>query len=342
MTQISKLLLIVLIGINFMLACTAHEKITGPDDMDYRQEMRDFIAEISNYAHNFNGDFIVIPQNALELVTNSGNADNTINQEYLAAINAIGFEDLFYGGNLNDDEANLRAEVNYHLALLNLFKNNDKEVLVIDYCDTPWKVDDSYQKSFNNGFISFAAPGREMNRIPDYPEAIFNENESDVTELSDAKNFLYLINTSEFGIKSDFLEELRNTNYDLLLIDLFFEVDGKPVMLEPDDIAMLKTKANGGQRLVIAYMSIGEAENYRWYWDSRWISTNNKLATLAPAWLEQENPEWEGNFKVKYWHPDWKRIIYGSANSYLDRIIATGFDGVYLDIVDGFYYFEEQ
>jgi cysteinyl-tRNA synthetase len=330
------------IGINFLLSCTAYEKMAGTEDMDYRQEMRDFVSEISNYAHNRDGDFIVIPQNALELISNSGKVDHTINLEYLEAITAIGFEDLFYGGNLNDDEASVRADVNYHLALLNLFKNNDKEVLVIDYCDTPWKVDDSYQKSLDHGFISFAAPSREMNLIPEYPEVIFNENESDVTELSEAKNLLYLINTSQFQEKSDFLDELRNTNYDLLLIDLFFEVAGKSIMLKPDDIAMLKTKANGGQRLVIAYMSIGEAENYRWYWESRWISTNSKLTTLAPAWLEQENPEWEGNFKVKYWHPDWKRIIYGSSNSYLDRILAVGFDGVYLDVVDGFYYFEEQ
>ena len=33
-----------------------------------------------------------------------------------------------------------------------------------------------------------------------------------------------------------------------------------------NEIIALKTKKNGGQRLVIAYMSIGEAEDYRFYW----------------------------------------------------------------------------
>ncbi|MBN2090330.1 endo alpha-1,4 polygalactosaminidase [candidate division KSB1 bacterium] len=342
MKKILDLSSIWLIVTTFLVSCTAHEKMEGPEGIDYRQEMRNFVTEISNYARNFDSDFIVIPQNAPELITNSGKADNSLNKGYLDAIGGIGFEDLFYGGNLNDDETSSRSDINYHLAFLNLFKNNNKKVMVIDYCETHWKVDDAYQKNNANGFISFAAPGREMNLIPDYPEAVFNENESDVTKLSDAKNFLFIINTDQFQEKGDFLETLQNTNYDLLLIDLFFDIGGQYSMLTSDEINLLKTKANGGRRLVIGYMSIGEAEDYRWYWDTRWISTNKKLTTLAPSWLEAENPDWVGNFKVKYWHEDWKRIILGSNGSYLDKIIAAGFDGVYLDIVDGFNYFEEK
>ena len=30
------------------------------------------------------------------------------------------------------------------------------------------------------------------------------------------------------------------------------------------------------------------------------------LATKKPAWLERENPDWDGNYKVRYWHPDWQ------------------------------------
>jgi cysteinyl-tRNA synthetase len=52
------------------------------------------------------------------------------------------------------------------------------------------------------------------------------------------------------------------------------------------------------------------------------------------------NPDYPDNYKVKYWMPAWKKIIYGVRagvnKSYLDRIIDAGFDGVYLDIVDAF------
>ncbi|MCX5769013.1 MAG: hypothetical protein NTZ09_01885 [Candidatus Hydrogenedentes bacterium] len=34
--------------------------------------------------------------------------------------------------------------------------------------------------------------------------------------------------------------------------------------------------------------------------------------------------------------------ILGGPDAYLDRIITAGFDGVYLDIIDAFEYFEEK
>jgi cysteinyl-tRNA synthetase len=99
------------------------------------------------------------------------------------------------------------------------------------------------------------------------------------------------------------------------------------------EINQLRSKANGGKRLVICYMSIGEAEDYRYYWQSSWNS--NK-----PDWMAAENPDWPGNFKVKYWDADWQGIIYKNNDSYLNRITSAGFDGVYLDIIDAFEYFE--
>ena len=122
---------------------------------------------------------------------------------------------------------------------------------------------------------------------------------------------------------------LEATDYDLLIIDAFF--DG--VMLTGRQVRRLQEKPNGAERLVIAYMSIGEAEDYRFYWHDEW----NRI---APSWLDQENPSWEGNYKVRYWEPEWQAVIFGHPGSYLDRIVAAGFDGVYLDIIDAFEFFE--
>jgi len=58
--------------------------------------------------------------------------------------------------------------------------------------------------------------------------------------------------------------------------------------------------------------------------------------------LEEEDPNWKGNFYVRYWEADWKNIIFGNDNSYLKKIIDTGFDGTYLDLIDAFEYFEER
>ncbi len=81
------------------------------------------------------------------------------------------------------------------------------------------------------------------------------------------------------------------------------------------------------------HMSIGEAEDYRFYWSS-------DCDDEKPEWIEAENPRWPGNYKVKYWNPNWQSIIFGSSDAYLDKILAGGFDGVYLDIIDAFDYFE--
>ena len=81
----------------------------------------------------------------------------------------------------------------------------------------------------------------------------------------------------------------------------------------------------------IAYISIGEAEDYRFYWVEGW-------KTDPPQWLGPENPEWRGNYAVKYWEDGWKGIVF----SYLDRIISQGFSGVYLDKVDEFEYWAER
>jgi len=56
--------------------------------------------------------------------------------------------------------------------------------------------------------------------------------------------------------------------------------------------------------------------------------------------LDAENPDWEGNYKVKYWNTGWQSIIYGNENAYLTKVVDANFDGVYLDIIDAFEYYE--
>lgn len=77
------------------------------------------------------------------------------------------------------------------------------------------------------------------------------------------------------------------------------------------------------QKLVVAYMSIGEAEDYRYYFDEN------------ASYMDGENPDWPGNFKVHYWETEWQDVI----DSYIDEIIEAGFDGAYLDIIDAYEYY---
>ncbi len=148
---------------------------------------------------------------------------------------------------------------------------------------------------------------------------------------------------------NDFLYQLQNldltaigeTAYDLVVMD--YSADGTAAgEFNAAQIATLKSSP-GGEKIVLAYMSIGEAESYRFYWQDSWDANDDGQPDPgAPAWLDVVNPEWEGNYKVRYWDPGWQAVIYGDPDSYLDRIIEAGFDGVYLDIIDAYSYYEEQ
>lgn len=298
------------------------------ENVDFRQEMRNFVIDLAAYARTFDPDFIVIPQNGQELVSSNGEGSGTPMTDYLASIDATGREDLFYGYNGDDKET--PQEARQQMLDLCLFcEQNNVEVLAIDYCSTPSKMDHSYQQNHDNGFISFAADQRNLNNIPAYPSEPYQVNADDIQTISQAKNFLYLINSEKFSSKQDFINAVQATNYDALIMDLF-HVDAEYTAQE---IAQLKTKQNGGKRLVICYLSIGEAEDYRYYWQSDWKKNQ-------PDWLGCENPNWKGNYKVNYWQAAWQDIIYGNDHSYLKKIINAQFDGVYLDIIDAFDYYE--
>lgn len=299
------------------------------EEIDYRSEMRSFVQEISRYGKRENKDFIVIPQNGQELLTYSGDAEGEPAHAYLEAIDGVGREDLFFGYT-GDDRATPDLANRYMLSYLDLAEREGVEVLTIDYCTTESNMDHSYRENGLRGYVSFSADSRGLEKIPHYPDEPHNTNTRDILSLREASNFLYLINPEDFTTVEKMISEISQTNYDMIIIDLF-DNDGKT--LSAYDIGRLKQKANGGDRLVLAYMSIGEAEEYRYYWRSEWVSR-------PPQWLDEENPHWEGNYKVKYWEPEWKDLILGNSDSYLDLILEAGFDGVYLDIIDAFEFFE--
>ena len=313
--------------IGFFLLLYSCDKID--ENIDFKEEMRSFVIGISEYSKAASPGFIVIPQNGIELVTHTGEENGTPHTSYLGAIDGNGQEDLFYGYD-KDDKATPDRESEYLSKFLTISKNSGKIILVTDYCSTLSKMDDSYSKNHLNSFVPFAADHRELDNIPLHPNPIYSQNDQQISELSQIQNFLYLINPENFSKKTDFINAITSTNYDLVILDLFFR-DG--VEFTSSEIDQLKQKQNGGTRMVVAYMSIGEAEDYRYYWQSEW--SNHK-----PAWMDKENPNWEGNFKVKYWDKDWQNIIYGTEDSYLDKVLKANFDGIYLDIIDAFQYYE--
>lgn len=191
--------------------------------------------------------------------------------------------------------------------------------------------------------------------------------------------------TSTGAARHELLGEVRSWGYQLQKLDVAKAANSQADLLVVDEnfdgrqsegtgrtdlrsLKALKRKPNGGRRLVLAYLSIGEAEDYRAYWNSKWVAPskapgraltnapeayvvaspalaapvarpNSDMPLLeptaaAPAWLGMENADWRGNFYVRYWDETWQALILGNENSAINRIIAAGFDGVYLDRAD--------
>jgi len=156
-----------------------------------------------------------------------------------------------------------------------------------------------------------------------------------VESASDPTSFAYVLQAdSRWKTKPDAVRELAACDRDWIVIDAAYTSEENGRWSKADLDAILAGKSG---RRVLAYLSIGEAEDYRSYWKKSWdVDGDGKPDPGAPEFLMAENPDWDGNYRVRYWHKEWQSIILAE----IDRIAEQGFDGAYLDIVDAFETFE--
>ncbi|WP_339014121.1 endo alpha-1,4 polygalactosaminidase [Fusobacterium animalis] len=283
----------------------------------YRERMKDFIKEIRD---GTNKEKIIITQNGNELYFKNGKVDNN----FFNVTNGTTQESLYYGDVLRFNVPTSKGLKNELLELTVPIRKKGKPVFIINYGKGKKKREFLKKEDLKTKFVSELLPSFNADKLY---ETIEDYNDEDVYSLNEVKNFLCLLNPEKFSSIDGYYQTLKNTNYDLLLI----EVSYNNVFFTKEQIEELKIKHNGGKRLVIAYLSIGEAENYRFYWKKKW---NKK----KPNWIVKENENWEGNCIVKYWSPEWKSII----KEYQKKLDEIGVDGYLLDTVDTYQYFEEN
>jgi len=163
-----------------------------------------------------------------------------------------------------------------------------------------------------------------------------------------------------------YIEELAASEWDAFYIDAHF--DGGSLTRE--EVEILKWKPRGGRRLVIAYLSIGTTELYRWFADPVMVNPdprsflhgaveNGRFIPARERFWDVGIPNWmlwsaySGQYADEatpiWWHPEWRDIIVRGGSPYknpgydhslfpegrssIDKIVDMGFDGVYLDNV---------
>lgn len=158
------------------------------------------------------------------------------------------------------------------------------------------------------------------------------------------------INVRHWGyqLQAKTAEELAAAPHDLIVMDYSKDGTGEN-KFTPAEVASIKNR-KGVNSVVISYMCIGEASDYRDHWQDEWTTKWKKIdgekckaagvpTDKAPTWLGAWNEDWPNSRKVRFWDPEWQAIIFNDEGTgWLDQIIAQGFDGVYLDIVDGYHH----
>ena len=114
---------------------------------------------------------------------------------------------LFYEYD-TDDLPTPDSERDEMISFIDISEESGVEVLITDYCSKKSYVDDSYTQNAARGYISFASDNQELNNIPFYPKEPSNENSNNITTLSEATNFLYLINPGSFPDINAFLDSV--------------------------------------------------------------------------------------------------------------------------------------
>jgi endo-alpha-1,4-polygalactosaminidase (GH114 family) len=345
-TRISLLLLICIIDI----PATAQEKGTtiqgraseeveieierGEDGplLDFREQLRVFVQRISTYARSENPNFVVIAKGSPELLTKIDIIDVekvSTARTYIRSIDGILVDGLFFGEKTVGEPTKpekLEKILNY----VRLAKKNNLNVMVMDYVKSAQQAEQSYVFNQELELTPFVAnaKGEDLNSIPTFLETPYKENSKSILSMIDAKNFLYLGDSSSFGRQDEFALRIHDTNYDIVAVNI---MHGR-LPLSRQAVETLKYKKLGSKRLVLAHVDIGSAASHDYFWQADWREG-------SPSWISGPTKDNPDRHFIQYWRPEWQRIIFGDTNSYIYGLVAQGFDGVILTGLDSYKYF---
>lgn len=209
---------------------------------------------------------------------------------------------------------------------LDAMRKEGRRVLSIENCKSQAEADAAYKSSDRDRVLSYAAvDAATLDVLPKgHPRA---ENSDPVATITTARNWLPLLRGDRFGTKAEWVMAMEGTNYDALLIDVTHR-GADP--LGKEDVARLKFKQLGSARLVLAVLPLGKAYDWRWYWRKGWEAGN-------PAFLFAPDADDPGSFVTLMSSPQWRELL----GKYITGIVELGFDGVVLDDLDTYLWFED-
>ncbi len=311
------------------------------DDLtvEYREEMRLFVQKISKYARGYRPNFIVIAGGGLDLIVKRDEIDQrkvAPARAYIRSLDGVLQKGVFYSEQTKDEPFGAPTDIFLKEKTLNLLekaKNNGLKVFTLEFSKNKKIIDQIETLSNKQGYISLTveSPAIDIKTVPKYPYPPFRENSKSIISLGMAKNFVTITNSSPYGRQDIFTLKMHDTNFDMIAVEILH--GRRPLTRQA--VETLKYKKVGTRRLALAYMDIGTALSYQYYWKDSWRSN-------SPPWINDPDPNDPDRYKVEYWNSNWQNIITGNTNSYIYGLIAQGFDGVILNGLDVYKYFEGE
>ena len=302
--------------------------------LDLREEMRKFVIAIAQFSRQYRNDFRVIARGGLDLLVKRGVLDDQRTspaRTYIRSLDGLIAEGIF--SSLTHPEKPPSAEKQSKIMrVVNYAKINGVRVFTFDHGKSRGFIDRTHHKAKKFGFVSLVSQKKlsEISYLPTYPKRPFDENPKNILSLGQVKNFVAITNSIPFGRQDSFALKLHSTNYDMVIVDVFH---GRQPLTRRA-VETLKFKKVGAKRLVIAQMNIGLAASYKYYWEDRW-------GEGSPSFINVPLRNDPDQYYVKYWLPRWQNLIAGDTNSYLYGIIRQGFDGVLIDGLETYKFFED-
>jgi cysteinyl-tRNA synthetase len=142
--------------------------------------------------------------------------------------------------------------------------------------------------------------------------------------LTEVNHWLYLI---DVDLEAESVDQIVASEHDMVVLDFIPSEEDNTDYPMAEVVQRLHNASH--PKLVLAYIDIGQAEDFRTYWEPDWEVGD-------PEWIAGEDPDgWEGNYPVAFWYDEWHEIWLGDDGT-LQQILDAGFDGVYLDWIEAY------
>jgi cysteinyl-tRNA synthetase len=146
----------------------------------------------------------------------------------------------------------------------------------------------------------------------------------ELPSLDDVSQWLYIL---DVDLEPDTVDQIAASDHDMVVLDFIPSEENNTDYPMAEVVEQLHNAPH--PKLVIAYIDIGQAEEFRTYWEEGW-------GIGDPEWIVGEDPDgWVGNFPVAFWYDEYREIWLGESGI-LQQILDCGFDGVYLDWVEAY------